>query len=325
MAMRYGYFDSEITGVDSEGMPIFDRAETSELFRLLFAKLLTNGVLAKPADTFKVLAGDTGLSIKIRPGFGLINGAFAYDSAEEVMSLETAPASYSRIDRVVLRCNYLNRLCEIVVKTGTAAATPAAPELLQPASGDYYELSLALVTVNANQGQITQSSIQDTRPDSSVCGYITQFIDSIDTSVFYDQFNAFYKEFVDKSNASYDEFQNMAESAYKDFTAVIDDYVSGLKDKGDNDLADITAQLKEFQRTSQNTFNEWFASVKGLLDEDVAGHLINITTDHEERLTLAEYMAIHNDYFAPLRDDDGNMILDDDDNAVMVDWKYKYA
>ena len=40
MAMRYGYFDSEITGVDSEGMPIFDRAETSELFRLLFAKLL---------------------------------------------------------------------------------------------------------------------------------------------------------------------------------------------------------------------------------------------------------------------------------------------
>ena len=52
MAMRYGYFDSEITGVDSEGMPIFDRAETSELFRLLFAKLLTNGVLALPGDSF---------------------------------------------------------------------------------------------------------------------------------------------------------------------------------------------------------------------------------------------------------------------------------
>ena len=77
MAMRYGYFDSEITGVDSEGMPIFDRAETSELFRLLFSKLLTNGVLAKPADCFKVVAGDTGLSVTVRPGFGLINGAFA--------------------------------------------------------------------------------------------------------------------------------------------------------------------------------------------------------------------------------------------------------
>ena len=61
--MRYGYFDSEITGIDAEGMPIFDRAETSELFRLLFAKLLTNGVLAKPSDCFQVLAGENGLTV----------------------------------------------------------------------------------------------------------------------------------------------------------------------------------------------------------------------------------------------------------------------
>ena len=162
MAMRYGYFDSEITGVDSEGMPIFDRAETSELFRLLFSKLLTNGVLAKPADCFKVLAGDTGLSVTVRPGFGLINGAFAYDPAPATFKLAAAPTSYSRIDRVVLRCNYLERLCEIIVKTGTAAATPQAPELIQPVSGDYYELGLANVTVSANQTVITQSSISDT-------------------------------------------------------------------------------------------------------------------------------------------------------------------
>ena len=184
MAMRYGYFDSEITGVDSEGMPIFDRAETSELFRLLFSKLLTNGVLAKPADCFKV----------------------AYDPAPATFQLAAAPTSYSRIDRVVLRCNYLERLCEIIVKTGTAATTPQAPELIQPVSGDYYELGLANVTVSANQTVITQSSINDTRPNSAVCGYITQFIDSIDTEAFYDQFNAFYAEFVAKSNASYSQF-----------------------------------------------------------------------------------------------------------------------
>ena len=49
MAMRYGYFDSEITGVDENGMPIFVRAETSDLFRMLFANLVSNGVLASPA------------------------------------------------------------------------------------------------------------------------------------------------------------------------------------------------------------------------------------------------------------------------------------
>lgn len=325
MAMRYGYFDSEITGVDSEGMPIFDRAETSELFRLLFAKLLTNGVLALPGDCFQVVAGSSGLTVKIRPGFGLINGAFAYDGAEETYALATAPTQYSRIDRVVLRCNYLERLCEIIVKTGTPAANPVPPELLQPSSGDYYELGLALVSIGTNQGVITQSSITDTRADSSVCGFITQLIDHLDTEVFYDQFNAFYTEFVEKSDASYEMFQNMAAQAYNGYTAAIDEYIEQLEAKGNADLTATTEALKEFQRNSQNAFNAWFAEVQGLLDEDVAGRLINITNEQGERLSLLEYMNIHNDFFAPLLDDDGNVILDDDDNAVMVDWKYMYA
>lgn len=325
MAMRYGYFDSEITGVDSEGMPIFDRAETSELFRLLFSKLLTNGVLAKPADCFKVLAGDTGLTVKVQPGFGLINGAFAYDPAVATFELAAAPTSYSRIDRIVLRCNYLERLCEIIVKTGTAAATPQAPELIQPVSGDYYELGLANVTISANQTVITQSSISDTRPNSAVCGYITQFIDSIDTETFYDQFNAFYAEFVAKSNASYSQFEQMARAAYDGYTAAIDEYIEALENKGNADLTAITEDLKEFQRTSQNAFNEWFATVQGLLNEDVAGELINKTSNLDERLTALEYMIIHNDLFTHIVDDDGNPILDDDGNAIIGDWKYKTA
>lgn len=325
MAMRYGYFDSEITGVDSEGMPIFDRAETSELFRLLFSKLLTNGVLAKPADCFKVLAGDTGLTVKVQPGFGLINGAFAYDPTVATLQLAAAPTSYSRIDRIVLRCNYLDRLCEIIVKTGTAAATPQPPELIQPVSGDYYELGLALVTVGTNQSVVTQSSITDTRPDSSVCGYITQFIDSIDTEAFYDQFNAFYAEFVAKSNASYAQFEQMARMAYDGFTAAIDEYIEALEAKGNADLTAITEAMKAFQRDSMNQFNEWFATVQGLLDEDVAGHLVSKTNELDERLALMQYMIIHNDLFTHILDDDGNPILDDDGNAIIGDWKYKTA
>lgn len=328
MAMRYGYFDSEITGVDSEGMPIFDRAETSELFRLLFAKLLTNGVLAKPGDCFQVVAGDTGLTIKVRPGFGLINGAFAYDSADATYELATAPTSYSRIDRVVLRCNYLERKCEIIVKTGTPASTPAPSELLQPASGDYYELGLALITISANQSVLTQSQITDTRANSSICGYITQLIDSIDTSVFFAQFEQFYKEFVEKSNASYDEFQEMASTAYAGYTQAIDDYIGALEAKGDSDLADITASFKEFQRVQQNAFNEWFADIKGQLDTDIAGHLQNEITEHEDRLTQLERMLIQNEITAPIRADDDSattLLADDDGNVLIADWKYKYA
>lgn len=40
MSLRYGYFDSEISGYDEEGMPIFDRAESSDFLAMLFQKLL---------------------------------------------------------------------------------------------------------------------------------------------------------------------------------------------------------------------------------------------------------------------------------------------
>lgn len=251
MAMRYGYFDSEITGTDSEGMPIFDRAETSELFALFFSKLVTNGVLAKPATCFQVLAGDSGLTIKVQPGFGMVNGRFAYDNAEALISLDKAPTSYSRIDRVVLRCNYLNRLCEIIVKAGTAASSPVAPELLQPKSGDYYELGLATIKISANQTVLTQSAITDTRADSSVCGYITQLIDSIDTSVFFAQFQAFYDEFVAKCTSDY----NTSRA----------DYLAQCQE--------IVKTLTAFESTSESDFNAWFAAMKGQLSTDAAGKI----------------------------------------------------
>lgn len=323
--MRYAYFDSEITGVDEEGMPIFDRAENSEMFALIFAKLITNGVLAQPADCFQVLAASgSGLTVEVQPGFGMINGRFAYEVAKTTLTLEAAPTQYSRIDRVVLRCNYLERLIEIIVKTGTPASSPQAPALLQPASGDYYELGLATIQVAANQTALTQSAITDTRADSSVCGYVTQLIDHLDTKVFFAQFNQFYAEFVEKSNQSYDKFNKMAETAFNNYTNAIDDYIAGLEQKSNTDLTAIVESMKEFQRQQQNAFNEWFAGVKGQLSDDAAGKLQNEANDHEARLSALEHMVIKNQFNAPIAlDSDDVVLVDDDDNAIQADWKYK--
>lgn len=327
MTLRYGYFDSEITGVDSEGMPIFDRAENSELFRLLFAKLISNGVLASPGDCFQVLAGD-GFNVKVRPGFGLINGAFAYDNAEAVYQLVTAPTQYSRIDRVILRANYAERLCEILIRAGTPASAPVPPDITQPASGDYYELCLAEITITANATVITQSSIKDTRPNSSLCGYITQLIDHIETSAFYEQFDAFYKEFVKKSDASYEEFLAKAEQSFNIYTDAINEYITNLQAKGNADTAAVIESLTEFMRTSKNEFNQWFAEIKDQLSEDVAGELQNEITEHEDRLSLLEKMVIQNEITAPidLNESDGQpeLLCDDDGVAILADWKYKY-
>lgn len=248
--MRYGYFDSEIIGTDSEGMPIFDRAETSDLFRLLFSKLVSNGVLASPIDCFQVVAAE-GLNVTVRPGFGMINGAFAYDEAENTLTLEKAPAQYSRIDRIVLRCNYADRLCELVVKTGTVANNPVAPKIVQPAAGDYYELGLATVTVGANVTAVTQANITDTRMDSTVCGFITQLIDHLDTSVFFAQLDQFYTEFVSKTEA--------------DYRLSREEYLAMCQD--------IVDTLNTFEKTAESDFDTWFDTIKGKLAGDIAGAL----------------------------------------------------
>ena len=229
MAIRYGYFDSEITGVDENGMPVFDRAETSDLFRLLFSKLVSSGVLASPADCFQVLA-DTGLTVRIRPGFAMINGAFAYDSTESTITLAAADANFPRLDRVVLRCNYLNRLCEIITKT--------APELLQPTSGDYYELGLATIRVEAAATSVTQSSIVDTRADSSACGYITQLIDHLDTSEFMSQLTAWQEEYAESQQTAFSNWfdqikDQLSDDAAGNLQLQIDAHTRAINSQGD--------------------------------------------------------------------------------------------
>ena len=245
--LRYGFFDSEITDFDEQGMPIFDRAESSDFLAMFISHIISSGVLGQPGDCFQVLAGE-GMKLDVRPGFAVIQGRFAVDWNSSAVTLPVAPKLHKRIDRVVLRANYPQRLCELVVKEGIPAASPVPPELLQPESGDYYELCLATVHVNQNQSVITQANITDTRYDSSVCGVVTQVIDHLDTAVFFAQLNQFYSEFVGRSEASYNQF-------VVDMQTCLD----ALQASGDKKLQELNAQ-----------FQAWFEGIKDQITEDMA-------------------------------------------------------
>jgi hypothetical protein len=245
MAFRFGYFDSDIVGVDEEGMPIFDRAETSDLFALLFAHLVSDGVLAFPSDCFMVRAAGNGLNLELAPGFGVIKGHFCYDDEIGRIFIEAAPQTYSRIDRVVMRCNYIQRMIEIIIKTGAEAANPVPPDLLRPTAGDYYELCLAEIRLSPGQKLITQSNITDTRLDSSVCGLITQLIDHLDTEIFSAQLNSWYQNMTDQAEQD-------LENWFIQFTAWFDqtrqEFAEAVKDaKEKADLANTAAvRLNKF-------------------------------------------------------------------------------
>lgn len=258
---QYGFFDSEITGYDSEGFPQLDRAMDSDFFALFFAKLITNGVLALPASCLQVTAS-SGMIVSVAAGCCFINGRFGNATEAQTLEVTAADTSRPRITSVMVRLNYVDRKIQIITKDGTPSATPEPPELLQPVSGDYYEIELAQIYVNANQTVITQSAITDMRYDATRCGIVTQLIDHVDTSVLYAQFLTFYEEFKGTCNTSYTEFvENMSA------------YLTALQNSGDEQLQAIVDSLNTYETTAKSEFDNWFYHIREQLTTDVAGKL----------------------------------------------------
>jgi hypothetical protein len=249
MALRYGFFDSEITGYNDEGMPEFDRAESSDFLADFISSIVRSGVLAVPGDGFQVMAGE-GMTVQIRPGFGVIAGRFARDDETSTVVISAADSQNMRIDRVILRANYPERLCEIIVRAGAPAANPQPPEL--QSGGDYDELCLAEVSVRVGQTSISQSDIVDTRADTSICGWVTQAIQQVDTSTLFMQWQDAYQRFYDASGV--------------EFTAWLD----GLKEElGDSVVGTLTGAIAELQ--SSKTDKTVSATMAGAIAELQSG------------------------------------------------------
>lgn len=109
------------------------------------------------------------LAVRVGTGQAWINGYWYKNDTWKEIDLAPADDTNDRIDRIVLRLDTVNaRNIEAVVKTGTPAANPTAPDLER--TEQIYELSLATVRVNSGATSITASNITDTRDDEILCG-----------------------------------------------------------------------------------------------------------------------------------------------------------
>lgn len=168
--MRYGYFESNMTGYDEKGLPIFDRAEDDEFFTRLWRYLLKNGVMSEPGDNLMV-SPQAGMVLKVNKGFGVIQGKFAYEDLPELVELEAASDLYPRIDAVVIRLDLTARIIYIAAKTGVPSQTPKMPELQREDDG-VWEMCLATIRVEPGTTEIKSSNISDKRNDPTLCGLI---------------------------------------------------------------------------------------------------------------------------------------------------------
>lgn len=247
-----------------------DRVYRAEEWAEYFASFIGNGVFPVPSNNLQVVAG-SGMVVTVKAGKAWINGYFYYNTGDLSLTLPVADGVLNRIDRIVVRWDLTERLISVVVKSSVPSASPTPPALQRDA--DAYELCLADITTGAGVTAISQAVITDRRLDPSLCGVVAGVVDQIDTAAFNAQLQAW---FTDYKAQSLQEFNDLVS------------YMESLELLGDQQYNALQAYMNAFKLEAENDFNAWFASVKNVLDEDTAGHLVNMIQSNTARIELIE-------------------------------------
>lgn len=191
MAEHYSFFDAE----GSAGA--YDRVYSSADLAAYFSSFIGNGVYANPANQLKVSPVAGQMAVEVAVGKAWINGYF-YELTEfpKQLTLAIGDSNYSRIDLIVCSLNLSNRLIELKVIQGAAAASPQEPSYSR--TEDIYELVLAKVHVAAGAIELSEEEITDTRPNTEYCGFVTGVVEQIDTTGLFSQYDAEFNNWFEE-------------------------------------------------------------------------------------------------------------------------------
>lgn len=182
-------FDSMKVLNEESGQMEDDRLYEAKVFRKYFAKFLSNGVYFGHYNNYgengMKVSLDSGVTIKVNKGSGIINGA-DYELENDTLFILERPASGERKDRVVVKVDdtLATRETQLYIKEGNGT-TPATLQR----DNNIYEICIAEVTVKSTTN-LTQADIVDTRLDKDLCGIVNSLI-SVDGQKLYEQFQEY--------------------------------------------------------------------------------------------------------------------------------------
>lgn len=201
------------------------------MYREIFLKYFTEGIFPNPSTNFQVMENSTNGAI-VKSGFALVRGVTAIMDEDSTIIFEKAD-SLDRIDRVVLRHDdtLSVRNTSIIILKGTPASTPQPPEITRDST--IWDLVLANVRIRANTNVVTQSQIEDTRLDTSICGIIASTIDTIDTETLYAQIQSDLIQFKENEQADFLEwFNEIKGQLSEDQAGHLQNQIDEIKEQG---------------------------------------------------------------------------------------------
>lgn len=287
----------------------YNAAHWANYFKPLFKSGVFNGDLQ--------VVENGGMSVTVNSGYAWMIG-YGYQNTEPlVIDLEVASGNLNRYDAIKIKLDLSARTITAYADKGGNAASPAKPANTR--SDTVFEITLAEVYIAAGTTVITQSMITDTRMDNSKCGWVAGAVDQIDFSQIYAQFNKYFDEQRFRIVNDVETFEEGIDQKQQ----AADEYLQQYKGEVDNDktaadefLENFKQYLQNYTRQQQAEFEAWVDTIKGILDEEVAGQLLIYIQDLQERVDIMEAVAATNEVVQSIVTSDGSLLVTDEGERI---------
>lgn len=252
----------------------------------------TRGVFS--ADGHYAVTANGDMTVTVSPGLAWLKadtywGVNAFESNSQVLALDTADGSLSRIDAVCVRLDKNQNFGEIVIKRG--AYSPQPPTIAPPVRTlDYDEIYVATIMVRAGATSILTSDITDQRLNETYCGLMRDGVTGIPTQELYNQWASWMTNFTAEAQAYYGNYQTMVADRYAQFVSEI--YVH--EQNAQQVYNAYEAYMSAYEVDAQAEFEAWFETIRGILDDEVAGNLYNLIQALTVRVDRIEATLFHN-------------------------------
>lgn len=276
-----------------------DRKYKAESFEEWLKPFFTNGVF----NGELLVSSAGGYDISVATGNAFINGKLRKFDEATTLTIDKSNSTLARIDNIVVRRDDTNRNFTLEVIKGTESSSPVAPDLVR--EDGIYDICLARIYVGASVVEITQSNITDVRMDSDLCGWVAATVTEIDFSQITLQWEEYLKEFKENNLTDFSTWEEETKNAILLWQTVYKE------------------DLENFESEQKNSWDTWFANIKTQLEGDVAGNLQLEIDELIAKQEIVENMMINNDYNAPIYTSNSEYIVDENNNAILGEWKYK--
>lgn len=245
MSFTYGFYNS-VNG---------DRMYDASQFGSIFDGVINDGVYMSQGNHFAVNAG-SGMNITVGTGRAWFNHTWCLNDSLYPLNISAADLIDPRIDAVVIEVNRDSnvRANSIKMVVGTPGETPRKPAMVHTEFVDQYPL--AYVRVPAQATSITQANIENA-VGTSATPFVTGVIQTMNIDTLIAQWQAQWQEYIVAREEAMDSWTDAEKASFQSWEQ------------------DTKDEIDLWYQNQQTAFETWFEGIRGILDEDVAGHLQN--------------------------------------------------